>query len=146
MMETYKWAVVIHVQYTFSTRATVMGSRWLGFWAVVTESIIFKVTFPYSGVASPHQVWWCASTTKCWKAEKGNGSYGQDCYNDRVKNPTKKTARKGNGIDCPHPSNCTKKWKKKYMRKVQNNAVDVFIFERVSECYELVTMKLTRWL
>lgn len=105
-VNTYKWAVMIHVQNTHSTGSTMMTSRWLWLWAELTEGIILKGTFPHSWIATPHYAWGCSSTRKWSRTECINSSYRQHEGNDGVKNSMEIADREKNRECCPHSTTC----------------------------------------
>jgi hypothetical protein len=106
-----KGAMVIHVQYTHATRAAVMGSRWLGFGAVVTKGIVVKCTIPYSRVGSIKNICWLPGTfksneNKCWERW-----YRQSRCCNRMENSASQADRKQDGICSPNPTTYHKEHK-----------------------------------
>ena len=61
--------MVIHVEDTHATGATVMGSRRLWFGAVVTKGIVVKCAAPYSRVGSINNIYWFPGALKSNKDE-----------------------------------------------------------------------------
>lgn len=102
MLETYKWAVMIHVLYTHSTWATMMTSWRFWLTTIKTEGIVLKVPLPHHWIAAPLYIWRPACTAKCSKAEGCKGTYCQYCSNKAVEDARDIAVGENNRVNSPN--------------------------------------------
>ena len=112
--QTYKGAVMIHVQNTHSTGSTVMCPWRLWPCTKNTKSVVLKGIFCYNRIASPWYFYRCPGRLKCCQAKARDSTNTQNSYYRAVEDATEITIRENNWVNCPNTSTCQYSKGKKY--------------------------------